>query len=213
MAAQTLKEAMAERGLSAADLGAFFGVSEAHAARWMNHQNKVHWTRLAKLRDEFLCMGIDTFAPIREELTSVEFDQKANLARWKTERKLWGKKKRPKRYLCAYSFGLTHKQFTMVRELGGVSGKYGILYRKIIDFAIHRHPSRIKSMRQLLGMSLEDLRKAREKASRGPITTVVHLAPKKYEKLVWLALSRGMTIEQTIKDCIFEYYNLMRGQK
>ena len=32
----TLKQAMKERGLTAADLGAFFSTTEAHAARWMN---------------------------------------------------------------------------------------------------------------------------------------------------------------------------------
>ena len=74
--AQTLKEAMAERGLTAANLGAFFGVTETHAAQWMNHQKKVHRTKLVKLRDAFLNMGIDTFEPIRKELTSVEIDKK-----------------------------------------------------------------------------------------------------------------------------------------
>ena len=209
----TLKEAMAERGLTAADLGAFFGVTEAHAARWMNHQNKIHYTKLHKLRTDFLCMGLDEFTPIFVELRCVQYDPQANRQRWKAERKLRGKKKRPIRYPCRYGFGLTPEQFAMVRELGGEFGKYGILYRKIIDFAIRRHPSRIKSMRQLIGMSLEDLRKAREKASRGPIDAVVQLTPKQYEKLNWLALSRGMTIEQTIKDCIFEYYKIMKGQQ
>ena len=74
-------------------------------------------------------------------------------------------------------------------------------------------------MRQLIGMSLDELKKAREKATRGPIESVVHLTKKQYEKLTWLALSRGMTLEQTIKNCIFEYYevtkkiNLPKGVK
>lgn len=216
---RTLKEAMAERGLTAADLGAFFGVTETHAAQWMNHQKKVHRTKLVKLRDAFLNMGIDTFEPIRKELTSVEIDKKTYYDSWKTERKLWGKKRQKKKYTYHYTFGLTPEQYKIVRELGGRFRQYGNLYREIIDFVIRSHPSRIKSMRQLIGMSLDELKKAREKATRGPIESVVHLTKKQYEKLTWLALSRGMSLEQTIKNCIFEYYevtkkiNLPKGVK
>ena len=210
--AMTLKEAMAERGLTAADLGAFFGVTEAHAARWMDHQNKIRRDQLQKLRIEFLGMGVDTFEPIKRELTGVQFDVRANTRRWKKANAM-PKTERKINYPRCYPFGISPEEFIMVRSLGGGPRKNGILLRKIIDYATGLNSKRIRTIKKLIGMSLEELQTARAGSTRGPISTVVHLTDTQLDNLRWLALSHGLTIEQTIKKYLREYYQIMKGQQ
>ena len=210
--AQTLKEAMAERGLSAADLGAFFSTTEAHAARWMDHESKFRKSRLQHLRIEFLRMGVDSFAPIYEELTGVQYDNAANCRRWKKENAM-PKMERKINYPRPLVFGITPGEFLMIRGLGGASRKYGIIYRRIIDFATIQNKRRIKAIKRLVGKSLSELQEERENSRRGPIHTIVHLTDKQMEDLHWLALSHGLTLEHTIKKYIKEYYDLMKGTK
>ena len=205
--AQTLKEAMAERCLSAADLGAFFSTTEAHAARWMNHESKFRKSRLQHLRIEFLRMGVDSFAPIYEELTCVQYDNAANCRRWQKEHAM-PKMERKINYPHQWSFGLTPEEFRMVQSLGGVSRKCGILYRRIIEFAVVRNSPRITTIKGLVGKSLAELKVEREKFVRGPIKATVHLNDELLENLNWLALSHGLTLEHIIKKYIKEYFEL-----
>ena len=101
----------------------------------------------------------------------------------------------------------------MIRSLGGAPRKYGILYRRIIDFAVVRNSRRIATIKKLIGMSLEELKEEREESVKGPIAAVVQLNDARLEDLSWLALSHGLTVEHTIKKYIKEYYDLMKGTK
>ena len=210
--AKTLKRAMKERGLTAADLGAFFSTTEAHAARWMNHDSKFRKNRLQHLRTEFLRMGVDEFEPIYRELTGVVYDNAANCRRWQKEHAM-PKMERKINYPHPWGFGITPNEFLMIRSVGGAPRKYGIIYRRIIDYATIKNKRRIAAIKRLVGMSLEELKDTRANSVRGPIHTVVHLTDAQLENLNWLALSHGLTIEHTIKKYIREYYDLMKGTK
>lgn len=208
--AQTLKEAMAERGLSAADLGAFFSTTEAHAARWMNHESKFRKSRLQHLRIEFLRMGVDEFAPIHRELTCVQYDNAVNCRRWKKENPM-PRMERKINFPHQWSFGLSPEEFQLIRSLGGAPRKYGILYRRIIDFAVVLYKRRIATIKRLIGMSLKDLKDTRSNSVRGTIHTIVHLSDEQLDALRWLALSHGLTIEQTIQKYIKDYFEQTKG--
>ena len=82
---RTLKEAMAERGLTAEDLAKFFLTDVEHAERWMNHESKIHRRYYYMLRDGFLRISPIDFQPIWEELRSVPNDKKANWERWRAK--------------------------------------------------------------------------------------------------------------------------------
>lgn len=201
----TLKKAMAERGLTAAALGAFFGVSAAHAARWISHESKFRKDRLQHLRTEFLQMGVDTFAPIERELTGVQYDGRANCRRWHKEHAM-PKTERKINYPRHVGFGLTPEEFHMIRSLGGAPRKCGVLYRRIIDFAVVRNRRRITTIKRLVGKSLADLKEERDESVRGPIRVTVHLNDEQVENLNWLALSHGIAVKHAIKKYIREYF-------
>lgn len=202
-----LKAALKERGFSAENLAAFFGVSEERAKGWLDHTNRFPPLWKLQLRDNFLNMGIDEFLPINEELGSVQFDAKAEKSRWgKRYRAGVGKRKvRPLRYCKRVTLELNEGDYKRLFARGRIQSEAEML-REVIDYGIRKNAARIKAMEKVLGISLADWREhMAEKVGKGKFYVSVLISPVSFDALTLLALANGTPINRTVIYTLREF--------
>lgn len=204
--ADTLKEAMAERGLTAADLGAFFGVSEERAAGWVNHSNRFPPLLKRQLQQNFLGMGYDEFQPISDELGSVQYNPQNERKREKERRKTGKPRVRRLRYSCRISLELEPEDIQFINA--GRIFRQNDVIRKIVDFGIRKNAARIAAMKKVLGISLDEWTKRMNEYGKGPCYLNTLISRESGENLRWLALANGMSINATVMSLLREYRSI-----
>ena len=202
--ADTLKEAMKERGLTAADLATFFGVSEERAAGWVNHSNRFPplWKR--QLQQNFLGMGYDEFQPISDELGSVQY--KRNLKQEARRNKTGKPRIRRLRYSCRLTLDLEPEDVKFINA-GRVFNQNDVI-RKIVDFGIRKNATRIAAMKKVLGISLDEWTKRMNEYGKGPCYLNILISRESGDNLRWLALANGMSINATVMALLREYRSI-----
>jgi len=210
-----LKAALKERGFSAENLAAFFGVSEERAKGWIDHTNRFPPLWKLQLRDNFLNMGIDEFLPINEELGAVPFDALAEKSRWgKRYRAGVGTRKvRPLQYCKRVTLELNEGDYKRLFARGRIQSEAEML-REVIDYGIRKNAARIKAMEKVLGISLADWREhMAEKVGKGKFYVNLLISPKSYDALTLLAIANGTPLNRTVIYTLREYtdtFNLKR---
>lgn len=210
--AQTLKEAMAERGLTVKNLADFFQVDIEQAERWINHQRRFHRKHYKMLRDRFLMIGYDEFGPIREELLSVPNDKNEYHRCWR--KKFRPAQERPVRYPEMAAAIVTSSSLKLLEAISGAPVCRGRTYRKLVQWAINVNSDKIEAMKKIMGCNLDEWRKNHHKLSpgRGQIQVVVQLTTEQKNNLQWLSLANGLPVSCMLEKILHDYAELMKIQ-
>ena len=210
---RTLKEAMAERGLTAANLAAYFQTDEAHAERWMNHESKLHKKYYRLLRDGFLRMSFDEFRPILEELRSVRYDTAMVMASRRRLRSTFRQgQPRPVNYPDRVTATVSANGLKILEAVAGSPVGRSKTYRKMIRWAVNANAKRIEAMKKLLGFSLEEWREYSHRMSPGnsPCQVLINMEHKLKDDLQWLALANGLSMASMLEKILVDYAELMK---
>lgn len=209
---RTLKEAMAERGLTAANLAAYFQTDEAHAERWMNHESKLHKKYYLLLRDGFLRMSFEEFRPILEELRSVRYDTAMVMASRRRLRSTFHVKARPVNYPDRVTATVSANGLKILEAVAGSPVGRSKTYRKMIRWAVNANAKRIEAMKKLLGFSLEEWREYSHRMSPGnsPCQVLINVEHKLKDDLQWLALANGLSMASMLEKILVDYAELMK---
>lgn len=210
---RTLKEAMAERGLTAANLAAYFQTDEAHAERWMNHESKLHRKYYLLLRDGFLRMSFEEFRPILEELRSVRYDTAMVMASRRRLRSTFRQgQPRPVNYPDRVTATVSANGLKILEAVAGSPVGRSKTYRKMIRWAVNANAKRIEAMKKLLGFSLEEWREYSHRMSPGnsPCQVLINMEHKLKDDLQWLALANGLSMASMLEKILVDYAKLMK---
>ena len=210
--ADTLKEAMAARGLTAANLAAYFQTDEAHAERWMNHESKLHKKYYLLLRDGFLRMSFEEFRPILEELRSVRYDKAMDTANKRRLRSSFQSQKRQIQYTDRLTATVSRTGLKILEAVNGSPVGRSRAYRKMIRWAVNANAKKIEAMKKLLGYSLDEWRTYSHRMSpgRGVCQVLVYVEPGMKDKLQWLALANGLPMASMLEKILIDYAELMK---